>query len=200
MPVGTLAVEQAQQLIVGQLIRVLLLALEGLDIELPLDGHLVRSQEGTADHGQEEGKQVRGVGGGALEAQDQGVLVGLSPQRGPRPLHQIGEGIGIQVAAAAGHRSGQELVGAPSMLRIGAAAASDHEPGRQDFRARTAAGDHRQTAAEAEAGHGVGVRGAHAGTASSTAARRGSRLANASARRVSGSQVSIASSGASRLP
>ena len=125
--------------------------------------------------------------------------MGFGPQSSSSPFHQIGEGVGIKLAAAPGHGSGKQLVGAPPMQRIGATSASDHQPCRQDLRPRTAAGDNRQAAAEAEAGHGERDGGGHAGTASSTQARRGSRLARASARRVSGSQESIASRGASRL-
>ena len=199
MAIGPFAVELAQELVMGELVGVFLLPLQGLQIELPFKGNLLRGQEGISRHGQQQGKQVRAVGGGALEAQHQGVFVGISAQHSPRPFHQIGEGIGIKMAAAPGHRSGEQLVGAPLTGWIGAAATPDHQPGGQDLGPRTAAGDHRQAAAEMKAGHGVGVRGAHAGTASSTAARRGSRLARASARRLSGSQLSIASSGASKL-
>ena len=69
MAIGAFAVELAQQLVVGQLVGVFFLALQGLKIELPLESHLIWGQEGSPRHGEEERQQIQGVRGGALEAE-----------------------------------------------------------------------------------------------------------------------------------
>ena len=127
--VGAVPVELGEQLVMGQLIGILPLSLQGLEVELPFDRQLLRRQNRTAHHGEQQGQQVRGISGGALEAQHQGILMGFGPQAGTGAFHQIGEGLGIKLAAASGQAAGQELMGATTGAGIGAAATGDRQPG-----------------------------------------------------------------------
>ena len=194
----------------GQLVGVLPLAGEGLEIELPFQIQLARLEPGLPHQGQQQGQQGVGIVGGAFEPHHQGILVGFGSKAGPGAFHGVGESVGIEGSAAAGHHPGQQLVGAAAAGRIGAAAAADHQPGRQDRRAGPPPQQHRQTAGHGEvwpvAGGVPGVAaaavqgGAHAGTASSTKARAGSRLASTLCWSSTGVQLARASSGSSREP
>jgi len=182
--VGAVEVEELAQGVVGQLERVLPLALQRLEIELLLQLELVRGQGGLAHHAQQQGQQGGRVIGGALEPQQQGILLGISPQAG---------------SAAAGHRAGKELVGTALVRRIGAAAAWDRQSCRKDIGPSPGQHHHRQAAAEGEQGGGRGVV-VHAGTASSTKARFGSSAARAWSRSSSALHSVRVRRGSSRLP
>ena len=168
MAVGTGAVEAVAQLVVGELEGVFPLALQGLQIQLAFQVQLVRLQLRLPDHGQQKGQQAGGIVGGAFEANHQGILQGIGPQPSPSPFHQIGQGLSIEIAAAAGHQAGQQLVGTATALGIGAAAAPDRQPGRENRRPLAPQQPHRQATGQAEglsegrASLGLG----HAGTAS----------------------------------
>ena len=118
-------------------------------------------------HRQQQGQQAGAIGGGALEPDHQRILQGLGPQARPGSFDQIGHGLSIELAAAPGHQAGQQLMGTAATRRIGAAAAADRQPGREDGRSLTPQQPHRKSAGQAERlrlGGKVGFD--HAGTAS----------------------------------
>ena len=194
--VRTIAIELVAELVMGQLKGILALALQALQVQLPLQIQLIGLQARAAHHREQQRQQGVAVLSGTLEGQHQTVLSGLAAQAGAGPLDEIRQRFGIELAAAAGHQSSEQLMGAATAGGIHAAAATNDQPSREDRRARPVQERHGQTIAERQA-RGWGRQGgeAHAGTASSTKARAGSSRGRAEARSRSGLQSSSSSSG-----
>ena len=125
MAVRPIAVEQDAQLVMGQLERVFLLALQRLQIELTLQIDLIVHQPGPPHHQQQQRQQGLGITAGALEADQGAVFRCFTAQPGAATLHQIGQGITAELAAAAAQHPGQQLGGTALAAWI-AAAASPH--------------------------------------------------------------------------
>ena len=167
--IGPLAIELLAQAVVGQLKGILLLALQVLQVQVPLQVHLGRLQGGGAGHERQQRQEIGGIVAGALQADHQGVLAGFRPQGCPPPLHQLRQAVRIQRPGPAGHRAGQQLHGAALPLGVLAAAAADPQPGGQQ--AGPSPLQHHQGQAPWQGGSSPGA--GHAGTASSTQARSG---------------------------
>jgi hypothetical protein len=123
MAVGAISVQQAPQLVVGELERIFPLPLECLKVELTLQVDLVFDQPGTLHHEQQQWQQRLGIAAGAFEAEQGAIFCRLTAQPSAAAFDEIRQRIAAEIPATSAQHTSQELRGTPLTAPITATAA-----------------------------------------------------------------------------
>ena len=106
MAVGAIAKHQLAQTILGAAEGVFLQALQGLQVEVPLELDLLAAGSGLLHHLEQLRQQHMAIAAHPFQHDLQMVIASFTTEAGPLVFNPLGKGARIVVAAAAGERPG----------------------------------------------------------------------------------------------